>query len=255
VCQVCQTQNQLAQPLAHLKTPINTGLFGQVCQVCQTSGTFDAQREGDPQVAPQPSQHTPTPQVAPHPTNGNSHNQLTQPVNGNQSENSAEGGEGSPQPAPHPAPQQPTHWVDVVVNVVDMVEVVDTLQTAQPPAPQPVGGVVVVTSDDWKEDESIVVVTSEDCDGSGDWQDGLLLVEAQPPTTPAEPTTPKPKPIPITDPFCMQCAERLYPDAGGIAVCVGCGKVYDVSITEAEKLKWFANKMLAVEKDESGRGW
>ncbi|MCS3920760.1 AAA family ATPase [Fervidibacter sacchari] len=196
--------------------------------------------DDDPQAA---QQHP-----APHPTNGNSHNQLTQPVNGNQSENSAEGGEGSPQPAPHPAPQQPAHWVDVVVNVIDVVEVVDTLQTAQPPAPQPLGGVVVVTSEDWKEDESIVVVTSEDCDGSGDWQDGLLLVEAQPPTTPAEPTTPKPKPIPITDPFCLQCAERLYPDGGGIAVCVGCGKVYDVSITEAEKLRWFANKMLAVEK-------
>ncbi|MEZ8219606.1 RNase_H superfamily protein, partial [Candidatus Fervidibacteria bacterium JGI MDM2 SSWTFF-3-K9] len=196
--------------------------------------------DGDPQVTPQPSQHPPAPQVAPHPTNGNSHNSLTQPVNVNKSGNLREGGEGSPQPA---------HWVDVVVNVIDVVEVVDTLQTAQPPAPQPVSGVVVVTSEDWKEDESIVVVTSEDYDGNGDWQDGLLLVETQPTAAEPTPTPPqKPKPIPISDPFCLQCAERLYPDGGGIAVCVGCGKVYDVSITEAEKLRWFANKMLAIEK-------
>ncbi len=139
---------------------------------------------------------------------------------------------------------------------------VDTLRTAQQPALQPVGGVVVVTSDDWKEDESIVVVTSEDwkedgsivvvtsedCDGSGNWEDGLLLVEAQPPAEPTPTPPPKPKPIPISDPFCLNCAETLYPDAGGIAACVGCGKVYDVTITEAEKLRWFANKMLAIEK-------
>jgi len=163
---------------------------------------------------------------APHLTNGNSHNLLPQQENMNNSGNSAEGGEGN------------LH-----------------------PAPQPVGDVVVVTSLDWKEDENIVVVTSDDYDGCGDWQDGLLLVEAQPTqdqptttqsqpaTTPAEPpTAQKIKPIPISDPICMNCGERLYPDSGGIAVCVGCGKVYDVSITEAEKLRWFANKLLAVEK-------
>jgi len=223
------TENQMTTFMTNLKTPINKGFFDQDDQDDHTFGTSDALQ--------------PAPQVAPHPTNGNSHNLLPQYVYVNNSGNLREDGKGSPQPA---------HWVDVVVNVIDVVEVVDTLQTAQPPAPQPVGGVVVVTSDDWKEDESIVVVTSEDYDGSGDWQDGLLLVEAQPTTAEPTPTPPqKPKgkkPIPISDPFCLQCGERLQPDAGGIAVCVGCGKVYDVSITEAEKLRWFANKMLAIEK-------
>jgi len=211
---------------------------GQVRRLSPSSSSPIGMGIGDDD--PQAAQQHP----APHPTNGNSHNQLTQPVNGNQSGNSAEGGEGSPHPAPQPTPQQPTHWVDVVINVVD---VVDALQTAQPPAPQPVGGVVVVTSDDWKEDENIVVVTSEDFDGSGDWEDGLLLVEAQPPAEPTPTPPQKPKPIPISDPYCLQCAERLYPDAGGIAVCVGCGKVYDVTITEAEKVRRLINKLLAVE--------
>ncbi|MEZ8218962.1 RNase_H superfamily protein, partial [Candidatus Fervidibacteria bacterium JGI MDM2 SSWTFF-3-K9] len=218
---------------------------GQVQGLSPTSSSPIGMGIGDDD--PQAAQQHP----AALPPEGNSHNSLSQHVYVNKSENLREDGEGSPQPA---------HWIDVVVNVVDMLEVVDTLQTAQPPAPQPVGGVVVVTSPDWKEDENIVVVTSEDWeedesivvvtseDYDASWQDRVLPVEAQPPTTPAEPTTPKPKPIPISDPFCLNCAERLHPDAGGIAVCVGCGKVYDVSITEAEKLRWFANKMLAVEK-------
>jgi len=37
LCQVCQTQNGLAHYLAHLKTPVNTGVSDEVCQVCQTS--------------------------------------------------------------------------------------------------------------------------------------------------------------------------------------------------------------------------
>jgi DNA polymerase elongation subunit (family B) len=48
VCQVCQTQNPLAQTLAHLKSPINKGISDQVCQVCQTSGNVEAQPDGDP---------------------------------------------------------------------------------------------------------------------------------------------------------------------------------------------------------------
>jgi DNA polymerase III epsilon subunit-like protein len=52
VCQVCQTQNPLAQTLAHLKSPINKGISDQVCQVCQTSGSVEAQPEGDPLGSP-----------------------------------------------------------------------------------------------------------------------------------------------------------------------------------------------------------
>jgi DNA polymerase elongation subunit (family B) len=48
VCQVCQTQNHLAQTLAHLKSPINTGISDQVCQVCQTSGNVEAGSPPDP---------------------------------------------------------------------------------------------------------------------------------------------------------------------------------------------------------------
>jgi hypothetical protein len=47
VCQVCQTQNPLAETLAELKNPINTSVSEQLCQVCQTSGNVEAQPEGD----------------------------------------------------------------------------------------------------------------------------------------------------------------------------------------------------------------
>ena len=182
VCQVCQTQNRLAQTLAHLKSPINKGISDQVCQVCQTSGNVEAGSPPDPQDKPSAQTQS---EVSPPDQSGLAKARSETPT------------------------------------AIKRVE----------------GGCVVVATEDWVEDDSVVVVTSDEIppepEDSGFAPPELPANEPEPDLEPAG--SPPDQPVAtLNEPVCPYCGIELEPEPdSGLAACLGCGRVFRVEIPPA----------------------
>jgi len=234
VCQVCQTQNPLAQTLAHLKSPINTGVSDQVCQVCQTFGNVEGDplgspdRPTDPQGSPpagDPLDSPPDPSAAwfdegfipdlivTEPA-GNPLAALPEPV-------------GSPQEAqpanepdrPEPAGSPLEAPLDLFGDFFDTGILPDLIIEGDQPCTQAQSE---VSPPDQSESPTLEPEDSP--------------LEAQPDLPANEPTdSPTAQPVAtLNEPVCPNCGEILEPDPeSGLAACIACGRLFKVEIPPA----------------------